>query len=190
MRQPDRPRILPPRPVRNGVHRQDLVPEILAGGGAGDEAGRLERVQHGTPLAIGGEDDAGLAAGAQRLAQAAGEPLDDIGCAPGQVQPVERYAAVEGWVECNQVETLPRNRREQLAWMNRDPVVEVVEQDVDTGAPHRLRIEVEAHYLVAETRREDRADPRAGPHVQRSRPPRRWGNGRDRRGQVAGEKDA
>lgn len=86
-------------PDAGGIHGQHLVPEVPGGDGPALKARFLERSQHGSPFAIGREDDPRLTGRRQRSTEPPREAFDDVGGAPALIQLVDGRAAIEGWVE-------------------------------------------------------------------------------------------
>ena len=79
---------------------------------------------------------------AQSRRQARYESLDAIDAAPGKIERVSRLALEERRIEDHEVERLPFDRAEQVAFQDSDPVLHLIEQYVCTRAQHGMRTDI------------------------------------------------
>ncbi len=140
--------------------------EVAANDGHGREAVLPERFNQARLVAVAGEHDQCPSFREENQRQACGEAFDDIRTAPRHVGLRSRLAAVEGRIECHQVELFSVHWREQVALEDPDLLLQVVDEDIGPSAPRSRGAHVHAQNVVPLAGGEDGRDAGTRAHVE------------------------
>ena len=76
-----------------------------------------------------------------------GEAVDDVRGTPGAIQGIPRFPAIERRIEQHDIEATIANRSEKIPFEDLHTILHLVQENVDAGATHRHRIDVNGRDL-------------------------------------------